>query len=198
MSESRRAVLDRIRTRMVEGPALPEIDAAQLISFDDPVAQFCKAAEGVGAACHRVSDLSEVEEILMRLEPYRKARRIASIVPEAVKGNTDLNMFDDPHYLKGLDWMIARGAFGVAENGAIWMTMRELPHRVSLFITQFLAIVIPADQIVPHMHAAYDRLGDEFTQSFGVFVSGPSKTADIEQSLVIGAHGCRTLNVFLI
>lgn len=198
MSESRRAVLDRIRTRQVDGPELPEIDHDQLISFDDLTEQFCAAAAGVGAACHRVSQLSDVREILMQLEPFRAARRIASLVPEAISGNMDLQMFDDPHYLKGLEWLVARGAFGVAENGAIWMHMEGNPHRASLFITQFLAIVIPVDQIVPHMHAAYDRLGDEARQSFGVFVSGPSKTADIEQSLVMGAHGCRTLNVFLV
>lgn len=195
---SRRAIFDRIRTRHVEGPALPEIDDEKLIQFADPIEQFCKSAEGVGAACHRVSRMADVAGILMDLKPFENARRIASLVPDAVKGNTDLRMFDDPHYLKGLDWLIARGQFGVAENGAIWMEMGGNPHRVSLFITQYLAIVLSASDIVPHMHAAYNRLGDSVRQSFGVFVSGPSKTADIEQSLVLGAHGCRTLNVFLV
>jgi L-lactate dehydrogenase complex protein LldG len=65
--------------------------------------------------------------------------------------------------------------------------------------------VVPAGEIVDHMHAAYDRLGvaglggSAFAQPmFGAFISGPSKTADIEQSLVIGAHGPRSLTVFLL
>jgi L-lactate dehydrogenase complex protein LldG len=198
MSDSRRAILDRIRTRHVEGPELPQIDPDQLIHFDDLPAQFVVATEAVGAACHRVAAASEVAGILQQIQPFRDAKRIASMVPEAVQGNTDLRMYDDPHYMKGLDWMIARGAFGVAENGAIWMDMENVPHRASLFITQFLAIVVPANQLVPHMHAAYQRIGEGIKQSFGVFVAGPSKTADIEQSLVLGAHGCRTLNVFLV
>ena len=197
-TSSRQAILDRIRTRAVEGPPLPEIDHSQLITFESLIDQFCKAAEGVGAACHRVSRYADVNDTLMDLDPFRSARRVASLVPEAVSGNTDLRMFDDPHYLKGLDWLIAKGSFGVAENGAIWMQMEGNPHRVSLFITQYLAIVLPAAEIVPHMHAAYQRLGDQIKQSFGVFVSGPSKTADIEQSLVLGAHGCRTLNILLV
>ncbi len=84
----------------------------------------------------------------------------------------------------------------VAENGAIWVDGSTLPHRVMLFIPQFLALVVSRSQIVHHMHQAYARIGHP-KPGFGVFVSGPSKTADIEQNLVIGAHGCRTLQVFL-
>lgn len=83
-------------------------------------------------------------------------------------------------------------AFGVAENGAIWLTEENLPHRVAPFICQHLVIFV-AD-IVPTMHQAYERLGD-LKSGFGLFLAGPSKTADIEQSLVVGAHGARSLTV---
>jgi len=86
------------------------------------------------------------------------------------------------------------GEFGVAENGAIWLTEESLPHRVAPFICQHLLINVK--KIVPHMHAAYEELG-KVKSSFGLFLSGPSKTADIEQSLVIGAHGARSLTVVI-
>lgn len=86
------------------------------------------------------------------------------------------------------------GAFGVAENGAIWLTEEAMPHRVAPFICQHL--VIHVKKIVPHMHAAYEELG-KVNSGFGLFLSGPSKTADIEQSLVIGAHGARSLTVVI-
>ena len=86
------------------------------------------------------------------------------------------------------------GEFGVAENGAIWLLEDALPHRVAPFICQHL--VINVSVIVPTMHAAYERLG-EVKSGFGLFLAGPSKTADIEQSLVIGAHGARSLTVVL-
>lgn len=86
------------------------------------------------------------------------------------------------------------GEFGVAENGAIWLTEDALPHRVAPFICQHL--VINVKKIVPHMHAAYEELG-KVNSGFGLFLSGPSKTADIEQSLVIGAHGARSLTIVL-
>jgi len=86
------------------------------------------------------------------------------------------------------------GEFGVAENGAIWLTEEALPHRVAPFICQHL--VIHVQKIVPHMHAAYEELKKP-SSSFGLFLAGPSKTADIEQSLVIGAHGARSLTVVI-
>lgn len=86
------------------------------------------------------------------------------------------------------------GAFGVAENGAIWLTEESLPHRVAPFICQHL--VINVSEIVPNMHMAYERLG-HVKSGFGLFLAGPSKTADIEQSLVIGAHGARSLTVII-
>ncbi len=47
------------------------------------------------------------------------------------------------------------------------------------------------------MQQAYERIGD-LDYGFGTFITGPSKTADIEQSLVLGAHGARGLTVFLM
>ena len=47
------------------------------------------------------------------------------------------------------------------------------------------------------MKEVFLRLSD-FNEGYGVFISGPSKTADIEQSLVIGAQAALSLNIFLI
>jgi len=59
------------------------------------------------------------------------------------------------------------------------------------------AVIINADAIVPTMHHAYERTSAT-NYGFGTFIAGPSKTADIEQSLVIGAHGPRSMTVFVI
>jgi L-lactate dehydrogenase complex protein LldG len=103
----------------------------------------------------------------------------------------------DSHELQDLDFVIYHGQFAVAENGAIWLSDENLKHRVCFFITQFLVLVVQHDQIVHNMHQAYERARQPMP-GFGLFLSGPSKTADIEQSLVIGAHGCRELQVFVV
>jgi L-lactate dehydrogenase complex protein LldG len=96
-----------------------------------------------------------------------------------------------------VDFAILPGKFGVAENGAVWVSDERVRHRVIYFLAQHLALVVPADQIVNNMHEAYEPLRFD-GPGFGTFISGPSKTADIEQSLVIGAHGARSLTVLLM
>lgn len=196
-TDSRRAILDRLTSYPVDEVELPEVDTARLTRFDDPIEKFCEMLAVVGGEAHLVDHVDEVGEILSEIPAFAEAQRIASVVPDAVTGNLDLSSIDDPHALSTLDWMVARGEFLVAENGAIWVEGRSLPHRVLLFIAQYLAIVVPRDQFVHHMHQAYQRIGRP-KPGFGVFVSGPSKTADIEQSLVIGAHGARSQIVFLV
>jgi L-lactate dehydrogenase complex protein LldG len=99
--------------------------------------------------------------------------------------------------LNTIEQVIIRGNFGVAENGAIWLEDKDLPNRLIPFITQHLILQLDAGKIVPTMQEAYKQIRLSQT-GFGVFISGPSKTADIEQSLVYGAHGAEKLSVILI
>ena len=103
----------------------------------------------------------------------------------------------DPHELENLDFVVYPGKFAVAENGAVWLTDENLRHRVVYFITQFLVLLVRKESIVNNMHMVWP-LTKPPQPGFGLFLSGPSKTADIEQSLVIGAHGCRELQVYLV
>ena len=92
---------------------------------------------------------------------------------------------------------LIEGHFGVAENGAIWTGDAHFPHRLLPFITQELLLLLEQKRIVSDMHEAYRRIKLKDV-GFGIFISGPSKTADIEQSLVYGAHGPKKLTVILV
>jgi L-lactate dehydrogenase complex protein LldG len=103
----------------------------------------------------------------------------------------------DPHNLADVDVAVVKGVLGVAENAATWVAEADVVHRVLPFIAQNLVIILHEADIVPTLHEAYARLNIR-ESNYGVFIAGPSKTADIEQSLVIGAHGARSLTVVVV
>lgn len=98
--------------------------------------------------------------------------------------------------LNKLESVFIEGQLAVAENGAIWVSDCSYPTRIIPFITQKLILKISINQIVPTMDHAY-RMLDWNLVNYGVFIAGPSKTADIEQALVIGAHGPKALYVII-
>lgn len=89
--------------------------------------------------------------------------------------------------------MIIRGRFAVAENGAVYVDAADLNARNDVVRAEHLVVIVPVDAVVPTMHEAMRLMPQEST--CGWFLSGPSKTADIEQSLVVGAQGARTHRV---
>ena len=97
--------------------------------------------------------------------------------------------------LNSIDVAIIHGKLGVVENGAVWV--ENVKHRAIPFIAEHLILILGKNDIVPTMHEAYEILTKSEMPEFGVFISGPSKTADIEQSLVYGAQGPKSLTIIL-
>jgi L-lactate dehydrogenase complex protein LldG len=167
------------------------------LSFARPQDQFCQVLAAIGGQSLVVSEAGNLDRALADLPSYRAAQHVWSLVPTVKSRGRDWSAVKDPHDLEILDYCVAPGAFGVAENGAVWVTQQAVPHRAALFIAQQLVLVLPAHAIVNNMRDAYARITPG-QGPFGIFVAGPSKTADIEQSLVIGAHGARSLTVALV
>jgi len=196
MESSRDRILAAVRNCKVPAAELPDLRQAW-IRYADPQRQFAEALASVGGQVLVATDEAEVDRQLANLPPYASARKTCSLVAGIGRSSFRLEDVTDPHTLEDVDYAILRGQFAVAENGAVWVTDANLPHRVLPFISQHVLLVVAADQIVHNMHEAYERL--QFPSAgYGVFISGPSKTADIEQSLVIGAHGPRSLVVALV
>ncbi|HEV7383051.1 MAG TPA: LUD domain-containing protein [Dyadobacter sp.] len=190
---AREKILQQIKANKPEPSQLPERFTFNS-NFPDPQARF---TESLAAVYTEVIVVSGMDELKYKVEEmYEGVVNRATTIPE-LSGWADFSLnISDPHELETIEVAILQAEFGVAENGAIWISDNHLPHRVLPFITQNLAFVIPKKSIVGNMHDAYQVLAD--TTGWGCFISGPSKTADIEQSLVIGAHGARSLVVFLV
>jgi len=205
MPTAREQILADIRRSLPVDAPLPELDGPWT-RYDNPRETFFEILRTVGGVGKRVGAPNELRQEIERVIADVGASRIASIVPEAHPGNINVEAIDDPHQLADVDLAIVPGELAVAENGAVWISQTAPAQRVLYFLSQHVVFIVPADRVVNNMHEAYEwhhRQAGEGRQPFaeprfGTFVSGPSKTADIEQALVIGAHGARSLHVFLV
>jgi L-lactate dehydrogenase complex protein LldG len=165
--------------------------------FPDPRAHFAKVLSEVGGNCAAADTIEDVHSALAQIPAFQSAAKVYSVVSGISSKNVDPRSISDPHDLADVDFAVLPGRIAVAENAAVWVTGDDVPHRVIFFIAQHIALVVPAGNVVHNMHEAYSRIRFEGS-GFGCFISGPSKTADIEQSLVIGAHGARSITIFLL
>ncbi len=156
---------------------------------------FQDSLEKAGGQSHLVGTIEEVKDCIK--EHYPNRQETYSQVAGMIDDSVDFSSYQQPHQLKSIDLAILKGKFGVAENGAIWINDTSLKYRAICFIAQQLVLIINKKDIVENMHHAYTQLSFQ-DSGFGCFIAGPSKTADIEQSLVIGAHGARGLTVYIV
>jgi len=118
-----------------------------------------------------------------------------------LKNGTAMSGSGEPdlrEYFDGTEPTILHAHFGVIENGACWIDHHPEDDRTRYTLPEHLAILLPHNALVPTMHEAYARIEELGIDDFGLFLSGPSKTADIEQALVIGAQGAISTKVFLV
>ncbi len=184
-------IMSRLRSAGVEKVAKPEFKF-KATTYPDPYEQLKKGLEAAGAKWVELQPGQTIDDVV--LATYPDAKRISSNMPEVKCANVNPDELDDPRTLDGTDVGVLRGAFGVAENGMIWVPLTSR-YKAPMFISESLVMVVPKGEAVSNMHEAYARPEIHKDFDYGCFIAGPSKTADIEQALVIGAHGARAVTV---
>ena len=203
---SKEDILKKYRANVRERFDMPDLSDIAAITYPDPLLQFMNMTKSVGGNAIEVEKGRDVNELIREL--YPDAKEIASNLPEITIATRNPNEVGRARDLNGTDVGVVRGCFGVAENGCVWIP-QQMKEKAVCFISENLVILLDKKQIVNNMHEAYARLsnasgktaGDTelFDQyGYGTFISGPSKTADIAQVLVMGAQAARSATVLLI
>ena len=191
---SRENILKAIATNQPTLVPLPAIERSAVINYWDHFAQFKTVLESIGGTTELLPNV----EILK--ERIRVDKATGNCIIDTITGensNEENNSASSAFELEKVERAYIKGTVAVAENGAVWVDESQMKNRLLPFICQHLVLVVDRKDIVATMHHAYDKI-KAGAEGFGVFIAGPSKTADIEQSLVIGAHGARSAKVYII
>jgi L-lactate dehydrogenase complex protein LldG len=193
---SRASILAAIKANQPTLSELPMLDSFLNLPQGDLIEQFKQVLVSIGGTVTSVKHKAEIITYLKEHDLVQGTMVVSPLASMQEIVNADIHALD-PHNMADVGLAILPAHFAVAENGACWINDVLLTERVLPFITQHLVLIVNQTAIVPTMHYAYEGIGDE-QYGFGTFIAGPSKTADIEQSLVLGAHGARSLWVFIL
>jgi L-lactate dehydrogenase complex protein LldG len=190
---SKEDILANIRKNTRRSSDMPDLSKADGIHFPDTVAHFMEVSKAVGGDVYVMKDGEDVNNVIRTL--YPDAQRIASNVEGVSIATVNPDKVDSPQSLNDTDVTVVRGMLGVAENGCVWIP-QQTREKAAYFIAEYLVILLKHDAVVDNMHEAYREITFN-DYGFGTFISGPSKTADIEQALVKGAQSARGVTVIL-
>jgi len=191
---TREKILEAVLKNQPEATALPDTSMFKGTG-NDLVQKYMNIFKTIGGSCFLANTIDSVKTLIN--EKFDLSKRIVTTLPELSDRFELISGTVDPHSYNDIEVAIIKAHFSVAENGAVWLTEEVMGQRIIPYICQHLAVIVYAESIVPTLHEAYEKIGTG-DYGFGGFIGGPSKTADIEQALVLGAHGPLTMTVFII
>ena len=168
----------------------------------DPVAAFRERAEASASTTDRVASLDDAPAAVAKYLEAHQLPRTGCVWPQL--GGVDwrgAGLSLEARPANGEDAIGVTGVFSaIAETGTLmFCSGPQTPATVSLLPETHVALV-PVARIVPFMEDAWDLARAELGQLPRAvnFVSGPSRTADIEQTIVLGAHGPYRVHIVLV
>jgi L-lactate dehydrogenase complex protein LldG len=187
---SRDDILARVRKNQPPPQPLPPVPVFDTLT-GSALESFKAALVAMGGKLADPPADGDLDALVRRLFP--DAKIVCSATPE-VAGNLPLDRVRRPADLNAVDVGIVRAVYGVAETGSVWITEAQFKVNTLGFLSQHLIVLLDPARILASLHDAY-RERAQFEVGYGVFMTGPSATADIEGVLIHGAQGIRSLTV---
>jgi L-lactate dehydrogenase complex protein LldG len=221
MSGGREDILGGIRKALKRGRLAPDVADALRARLEDPrrnliparatilddaarIALFVAMAEEVQTTVTRVSQLAEVPGAVAA---YLASENLPADFVMAPDPALEAIPWDERPLLRRRrgkaepgDQVSVTPAFaGIAETGTLMLTSGgETPSTLN-FLPDTHIVVLRADQVLPNYEEGWTRLRVRGDMPRTVnFITGPSRTGDIEQRIQLGAHGPRRLHIVLV
>ena len=143
MNNSKENILKRIAAAGMPEYAYPDF-GYEPQHFDDPAAMFAQRLRAAGGEAVWLDGATTLDEVVRRC--YPDAKSVASALPEVTLATVNPDRVEDPRELVDIDLGVVSGAFGVAENGAVWIP-QDIRHKALYFGATALMVVIPRDAL---------------------------------------------------
>ncbi len=177
--------------------------------FKDWVELFRKNAADLKVDFVMVTSSDEMRQALIGLrdtEGWKSAACHSGLLPDAICPALGLLMVHtDKHYdvnaLEACDVGITECDALIAQTGTVMLSSRRAGGRALSVLPPHHVVLARRDQLVPDLPTAFDLLKTEYGEnlpSMISFITGPSRTGDIERILVLGAHGPKKLTVLCV
>jgi L-lactate dehydrogenase complex protein LldG len=128
---SREKILAAVLNNQPEKLELPADLKFKSPEREELIEGFVNVLTLIGGKVIRIKCIEEMDKYISDL--YKPSDRITSTIPESAY-YTDFPMPDDPHQFKDIELAVLKPHFGVAENGAVWITEERMVNRVLPFI----------------------------------------------------------------
>lgn len=202
---ARDRILNRIHGTLegITAPPLP--DPPPRGTGEATVEEFARRLESVGGVVHRCRDAAAAATVLAELAREKRLERLAlSDEPGLgeLLGELDpaLEILEAPvtrAALLGADAGLTACQLAIAETGTLVLDSSAERHRLVSLLPRLHLALCRADQIVATLREALAHF-EPGPPPTVTFITGPSRTADIELELVVGVHGPEELHVLLL
>jgi L-lactate dehydrogenase complex protein LldG len=207
-STTKEKVLKRIRNALISKTAnpYPDLDMHSVVyepitdALDITFAQELMKVGGQFIYCENMDEMLSTLELLVKtnnLQPLfcNDLKLFNTMVKAGVPVENDVKNL--PNVRAGITFC----EFLVARLGSVMVSSRSGPGRKMNIFPEVHIVLAKSSQLVPDLKHAFTALKEKYPQRLPSMVSvitGPSRTADIEKTLVMGAHGPKELYVFLV
>lgn len=200
MSHARGNILARLQRGRRKTVGDPVAGAAREII--KPVERFLQGLEKVAATCETVNSRTQidqaVEQYLQQIEAGPELVVSAAVDQAALLQNHSLELQSAP--IRGEEKNALTLAYaGIAETGSLVMLSSADTPSSSHFLPDNFICILRTRDILNDMETLWARMTDEqrlMPRSVNI-ITGPSRTADVEQTIQMGAHGPRRVHVIL-
>lgn len=162
------------------------VEIKKVKSYKDAIADILKIAKATDAKMIAGVGADECEELADVYAEVNKSFKVYTDKFDIVKNKNEL------------DIGITLGEFGVGETGSICVDNYAYEARIASMLPLINIIFMPKNYIVNNMQDAFDVLAKVFWKGYSGFVTGPSRTSDIERVLTLGVHGPSRVILFAI